>query len=134
VPFDLCLRRGDQMVWGEAELLLQFLERRGRPERVHPDDRAASADVAVPAEGRRLFDRHTREHVRRQYLSREQAFRSVPGLWHFVLVVVVDLVDRHDDARKDIQNVPADSLVVPGRQHERRDGGCIVVAASDAPK
>ena len=54
------------MVWREAELLLQCLERRGGAKRAHPDDRTAKTDVAFPAEGGRLFDRHTRDHVWRQ--------------------------------------------------------------------
>src|SRR5215471_15515977 len=52
----------------EAELGDQLLQRCRGPEGVHPDHGAAVADVVVPAQGRRLFDRDAcldrgREHL-----------------------------------------------------------------------
>ena len=48
---DLLLRRCDDILGGEAELLLQFLQRRGGAERLHADAVTARADILRPAEG-----------------------------------------------------------------------------------
>ena len=78
-------------VGGETELLDEHLQRRRRAERVHADDRSAVADVAVPAERRRLLDRDPRLHRRRQHLV-------AVGL----RLAVEELPARHaDDARAD---------------------------------
>ena len=48
---DLLLCRCDDILGGEAELLLQFLQRRGGAERLHADAVTARADILRPAEG-----------------------------------------------------------------------------------
>ena len=48
---DLLLRRCDDILGGEAELLLQFLQRRRGAERLHADAVTARADILRPAEG-----------------------------------------------------------------------------------
>src|SRR5262249_55166880 len=57
----------DDGVRREAELRLQLLERGGCAEGAHADDRALTADVALPAERRRLLDRDARGHRGRQH-------------------------------------------------------------------
>src|SRR5262245_40815396 len=57
----------DNVVWGEAELLLQFLEGGGRPECLHANTATAAADISVPAEGRPLFHRDARGDRLRQH-------------------------------------------------------------------
>src|SRR5262249_18385165 len=52
---DLVLRRRDDVRGGEAELLLQFLERRRGAERLHADAVPAPADILRPAEVGPLF-------------------------------------------------------------------------------
>src|SRR5437667_2023877 len=91
-------RRGHQ-VGLEAKLLLQLLERRRRPESLHPDHPAGSADVALPSERGGLLDRDARRHGGRQH--------AVPILLRLVLE---DLPRRHrDDAGADALG---DQLVV----------------------
>src|SRR3569623_579604 len=53
---ELRLRSGNDIVWREAKLGLQFLERRRRAERPHRDHRARPTDVTLPAEVRSLLD------------------------------------------------------------------------------
>src|SRR5438552_18930040 len=60
------LRRLVDMLIREAELLLQLFQGGARAEGVHGDDRPMRPDVALPAERRRLFDRDTARHIRRQ--------------------------------------------------------------------
>src|SRR6516162_8272891 len=48
---DLLLCRCDDLLGGEAELLLQLLKRRGGAERLHTDAVTARADILRPAEG-----------------------------------------------------------------------------------
>src|SRR5262245_33640693 len=67
-PAHLLARRGRHLLRREAELLLQLLERRRRPERLHAEARPRRADVLRPAERRGLLHRHPRRHLRRQHL------------------------------------------------------------------
>ena len=57
---DLLLCRNDNVLRSEAELLLQFLERRRGAERLHADALTAPADIPRPAEGGPLFRRDAR--------------------------------------------------------------------------
>src|SRR6516164_1393228 len=50
------------LVRGKAELGGELLQGRRGTEGVHPDDGAAVTDVAVPAQGRGLLDRHASLH------------------------------------------------------------------------
>jgi hypothetical protein len=50
----------------EPELVLQFFERSGRTERLHPDDATGIADVPLPSKSRGLFDGEARFYARRQ--------------------------------------------------------------------
>src|SRR4029077_11617904 len=50
----------------EAELLLQFLQRRRRPERLHAQCLPACPDIPLPAEGGRQLHGHAGRHRRRQ--------------------------------------------------------------------
>src|SRR5437764_14056967 len=52
----------------EAELSLEFFERRRRPERFHADNAARPANVSLPAESRGLLHRDARRHLRWQDL------------------------------------------------------------------
>src|SRR5262249_35871341 len=56
VPRNLFAGRLHHMVRGEAEFLQQALERGRSAERVHSDHGAVPADIAVPADRRRLLD------------------------------------------------------------------------------
>jgi len=64
----LLLGRGHHGVGGDAELLLQLLERRRRPERLHADRVPGGPHVLRPAERGRLLHRDEGRHRRRQYL------------------------------------------------------------------
>src|SRR5260221_1520247 len=66
-PSELGARSGDDVVRREAELGLQFLERRRRAERPHRDHRAGAADVALPTEVRSLLDDDARGDRRWQH-------------------------------------------------------------------
>src|SRR5687767_13829145 len=61
---ELPLGRGDHGLRAEAELLLQLLERCRGAEGLHADRLAGGADIARPAEGGGLLDRHARGHRR----------------------------------------------------------------------
>src|SRR5687768_12317355 len=63
---DLLLRRRGDLFRAELELLHQILQRRARPEALHPDRRPFVADVLVPAEGPLHLDAHAGLHVRRE--------------------------------------------------------------------
>src|SRR5205085_784377 len=66
-PPQLLPRRGSHLLDRKPKLLLQLLQRRRRPERLHADDRPGRAHVLVPAERGRLLDRHARLHTRRDH-------------------------------------------------------------------
>src|SRR5215813_3890312 len=48
----------DDLIRFEAELFLQFLERRGGAEGMHADDPSLRAHITLPAESRGLFHGH----------------------------------------------------------------------------
>src|SRR5262249_60288059 len=64
---DLLLRRRNDVLGGEAELPLQFLERRRRAERLHADAVPSPADILRPAESGALFHRDARADRLRQH-------------------------------------------------------------------
>src|SRR2546429_1039861 len=67
--FALELRSGgrDHVLHGEAELLLQLLQRRRRTERLHADARALGPDVTIPPEPARLLHRYPSRDVGRNH-------------------------------------------------------------------
>src|SRR6266705_5773371 len=67
--FALELRSGgrDDVLHGEAELLLQLLQRRRRAERLHADARTLGPDVTVPPEPARLLHGYPSRNVGRNY-------------------------------------------------------------------
>src|SRR5262245_41534310 len=68
IPAEQFLRSRHYLVRLEAELSLELLERRRRPERFHTDHVARPANIAFPAESRCLLHRDARRHLRGQDL------------------------------------------------------------------
>src|SRR4051812_48451129 len=64
---ELLPRRRDDLLRGEPELLLQFLQGRRGPEGVHADARPVQSGVARPGKRGRLLDRNTRTDRRREH-------------------------------------------------------------------
>src|SRR5262249_17794419 len=81
-PAELCLCSCSHLVWLETKFPLELLERRRRPERVHADNTARPADVALPPERRGLLHRDARCHLWRQdgiLILLRLLFEDVPG-------------------------------------------------------
>src|SRR5213080_3230481 len=96
--FALELRSGsrDHVLHGEAELLLQLLQRRRRTERLHADARALGPDVTIPPEPARLLHGYPSRDVGRNH--------AVPiGL----RLLLEQLPRRHAGLRSRVVRLPA---------------------------